>query len=104
MPGPTGPAVRLYPCALPDGEGVSVSVNQYGQIGFHNDRGLLVLTVPLAAVDWVLARFSAHVHHGPARRVCHEGATVADFWIRLTPGARAALPLGALGELAIEAA
>lgn len=103
-PSPVGPAVEVYPLALPDGEGASVPLGAWGEVGFANAGGLLVLTVPLQAGRWVEQRFGQAVVRGPEERLSLDGtARVADYWVRLRAGMRASFPLGALGEVGVEA-
>lgn len=103
-PSMAGPAVDVYPLALPAGEGATLRVGTMGELGFRNDRGVLVLTVPLPAAPWVRQRLGAVILKGPVETLSTDGtARVADFWVRLTPGMRMALPLGMLGEVGVEA-
>lgn len=103
-PSAVGPAVEVYPLALPDGEGASVPLGAWGEIGFHNEGGLLVLTVPLQAGPWVEQRFGDAVMRGPEQGLSLDGtARVARYWVRLRAGMRAGFPLGALGEVGVEA-
>ena len=104
-PSAAGPAVNVYPLRLPDGEGLSVPLGQWGDLGFANKRGLLVLTVPLQAAGWVRQRFGDAVVEGPREALSSDGtARVAHFAIRLRAGMRAGIPLGMLGEVGVEAA
>jgi len=102
-PSPSGPAVEVYPLALPQGEGAYVPLGQWGEIGFKNERSLLVLTVPLGFAGWVRQRFGDAVVRGPVEGLSLDGtARVAHFAIRVKAGMRAAIPLGALGEIGVE--
>ena len=102
---PSGVAVDVYPLALPDGEGMSLPLGHLGEVGFRNDRGTLVLSVPLPMAGWAARQLGDAVVGGPVRReAASGGAAAADFWLRLRPGARKSLPLGTLGELGVEAA
>ena len=104
-PSPNGSAVDVYPLALPPGEGAFVPFGQFGEIGFRIDDGLLALTVPTSMVRMVLAQAGTMVVRGPERRLSSDGTSaVVDSWLRLRSGARAAVPLGMLGEMEIEAA
>ena len=103
-PSVAGPAVEVYPLALPDGEGATVPLGQWGEIGFANRRGLLVLTVPLGAAGWLREKLGDALVHGPVEGLSLDGtARVADCWVRLRPGMRAGFPLGVLGEVGVEA-
>lgn len=103
-PASGSPAVEVYPLHLPAGEGAFLPLRQVGELGFFNDRGLLRLTVPLQVSPWVIGRFGSAVVRGPEFGLSADRAgMVANAWIRLQPGMRAAFPLGALGELGIEA-
>ena len=104
-PSATGPAVEVYPLALPDGEGASVPLGAWGELGFHNERGLLVLTVPLQGGKWVEQRIGAAIVRGPEQGLSlDQTARVAKYWVQLRPGMKASFPLGALGEVGVEAA
>lgn len=103
-PSMTGPAVEVYPLALPDGEGASIPLAQWGECGFHNDRGVLALTVPWSMAGWLRTTLGEALVRGPEAGVSLDGtARVARAWVRLRPGMRASVPLGALGEVGIEA-
>lgn len=102
-PSAAGPAVDVYPLALPDGEGASIPLGQRGEVGFANRDGLLVLTVPWGIAGWLRQRLGDAIVRGPeAWLSADRTARVATVWMRLRPGMRASVPLGALGELAIE--
>ncbi len=103
-PSAAGPAVNVYPLRLPEGEGLSVPLGQWGEIGFANRLGLLVLTVPWQAASWVQQRFGDAIVRGPREGVSSDGtARVAHFAIQLHAGMRAGIPLGMLGEVGVEA-
>ena len=102
-PSAAGPAVEVFPLRLPEGEGLSVPLGQWGELGFLNRMGLLVLTVPLQAAGWVQQRFAGAIVEGPREGVSSDGtARVAHFAIRLRPGMKAGIPLGMLGEVGVE--
>jgi hypothetical protein len=104
-PSQAGPAVEVYPLRLPEGEGLSVPLSQWGELGFANRRGLLMLTVPLQAAGWVQRRFAGAIVQGPREGLSTDGSSrVTHFGIKLRRGMRAGVPLGILGELGIEAA
>ena len=102
-----GGVVDVYPLAIPDGEGLTIPIKLFGEIGFYNLRSLLVLVVPVAAMDVVSAQLAAEIAAGdaagPRVRVGSSGGTVAEFAVRLKPGMRKAVPLGGLGEMGVEA-
>ena len=103
-PSVTGPAVEVYPLALPDGEGASIPLAQWGEVGFYNEGGLLALTVPWGMASWLRQKLGDAVVRGPEAGVSLDGtARVAKAWVRLRPGMRASFPLGALGECGVEA-
>ena len=103
-PSQAGPAVEVYPLRLPEGEGLSVPLSQWGELGFANRRGLLVLTVPSQAAGWVQQRFAGAIVEGPREGMSSDGtARVAHFAIRLQAGMKAGIPLGMLGEVGVEA-
>ena len=104
-PSAAGPAVEVYPLALPDGEGVSIPLGAWGEIGVANARGLLVITVPWGMAGWLRERLGTAIVRGPEAGVSLDGtARVARVWVRLRPGMRAGVPLGAFGEAGVEAA
>ncbi|MCB9765623.1 MAG: hypothetical protein H6739_37965 [Alphaproteobacteria bacterium] len=102
-PSVSGPAVEVYPLALPEGEGLAIPLGAHGEIGFANDAGLLALTVPWAASGWVRQRLGDAVVDGPQQRQCG-AAWVATFRVRLRAGMRASWPIGGIGEVGVEAA
>jgi hypothetical protein len=51
-PSQAGPAVDVYPLRIPEGEGLGEPLGQWGELGFANKRGLLVLTVPWQVKGW----------------------------------------------------
>ncbi len=102
--GERGSPVEVNPLALPGGLGASIPLVQWGEVGFRNDGGLLVLTVPLGAVAWLRDKLGAALVHGPVEHLSIDGtARVADCWVHLRPGMRASFPLGVLGEVGVEA-
>ena len=103
-PSSSGAAVEVHPLALPEGEGLAIPLGQFGEIGLRNERGLLALTVPAAWGDRLAARLGQALVQGPTRGPSLDGtAAVATCWARLRPGLRASLPLGAVGEIGVEA-
>lgn len=103
-PSAAGAAVEVYPLALPEGEGATIPLGSFGEIGFANERGLLVLTVPWSMAGWLRERLGSAIVRGPEAGTSLDGtARVATAWVRLRPGMRASLPLGALGECGVEA-
>jgi hypothetical protein len=104
-PSAAGPAVEVYPLALPEGEGASIPLGAFGEIGVANDGGLLALTVPWGMAGWLRQRLGDAIVRGPESGVSVDGtARVARAWVRLVLGMRASVPLGSFGEAAIEAA
>ena len=104
-PSAAGPATDVYPLALPDGEGLSIPLGPFGELGVKNDRGLLELTVPLRAEAWIVGRVPHALARAPERGLSLDGtARVSRLWLHLEPGMRAAVPLASFGEIGIEAA
>ena len=100
-PSASGTAVEVHPLALPEGEGLSIPLAQFGEVGLANRSGLLELTVPAAWGERLARRLGAALASGPSRV---EGtAALAVCLVRLKPGMRSGIPLGALGELGVEA-
>jgi hypothetical protein len=87
---------------LPDGEGASVPLGAWGEVGFRNEGGLLVLTAPWVAAGWLRTRLGDALVRGPVE-VPSEGARLVEVGVRFRPGMRTAVPLGALGECGLEA-
>ena len=103
-PSSGGTAIEVFPLALPPGEGAFVPFGQFGELGFRNDDGLLALTVPISMVRLLKTQAGPMLVRGPERRLSADGtSTVAESWLRLRPGSRAAMPLGMLGEMGLEA-
>ena len=103
-PSHAGPAVDVYPLAIPDGEGLTLPLGRWGELGFFNERSVLVLTVPLPAANWVQRRLTRAIIGGPEQLLSQDGtARVARFWLQLQAGMSAAFPLGMLGEVGLEA-
>jgi hypothetical protein len=104
-PSDAGPAVEVYPLALPEGEGASIPLGQFGEIGFKNERGLLVLMVPWGMASWLRQKFGDAIVRGPEEGRSLDGtAKVATVSVRLRVGMRASVALGAVGEIGLEAA
>ena len=111
MTGPTyrrpslaGPAIEVYPLALPRGEGVTIPLGHWGEVGVANADGLLALTVPWGMAGWMRQKLGDAIVRGPEAGISLDGtARVANVMVRLRPGMAASFPLGALGEVGIEA-
>ena len=102
-PSTAGPAVDVYPLALPEGEGMTIPLGQFGEFGFRNVDQLLELTVPLRAEAWLTAKLGAALVRRPERGLSLDrAAQVSRVWIRVAPGARASVPLGTFGEAGVE--
>ena len=103
-PSGSGTAVEVHPLALPEGEGLAIPLGQFGEVAMKNDRGLLALTVPAAWGPQLAGRLGATLVRGPERaRSLDGGSEVVTCWARLRVGMRAALPLGAAGQIGVEA-
>ncbi len=104
-PSRSGAAVEVHTLALPEGGGLAIPLGQFGEVALKNDRGLLALTVPAAWGARLAGRLGLALVRGPERGRSLDGAAdVVTCWARLRPGMRASLPLGAVGELGVEAA
>lgn len=104
-PSVAGPAVEVYPLALPEGEGASIPLGQWGELGFANTEGNLVLTAPLVARKMLEARLAGALVEEPRVGLSTDGRSrVVEMTVRLRPGMRMGVPLGMLGELGVEAA
>lgn len=63
-----------------------------------------MLTVPWGMAGWLRKRLGDTIVRGPEAGLSIDGtARVAKAWVRLGPGMRASVPLGALGEFIVEA-
>ena len=103
-PSRAGPAVDVYALALPNGEGLTLPLGRWGELGLRAERSLLVLTVPLPAATWVQSKLASAIVGGPDQLLSQDRtARVVRFWLRLRPGMSVAFPLGMLGEVGIEA-
>lgn len=98
-PCPSGPPVEVFPLRLPEGEGASIALAHLGEIGLHNEGGHLALTVPRLAATWI----EGHLRDAILERRRTAAAPVATFVVAVRSGWRVAVPLGALGEIGIEA-
>ena len=102
-PSAAGPAIDVYPLALPDGEGLTIPLGRWGELGFRNEKGLLILTVPLPAATWVQRKLASSIERGPDHMLSQDRtARVVRFRLRLQPGLSAAFPLGVLGDVGLE--
>lgn len=87
-----------YPLSIPENEGASFPVGSYGELGFLNMQGRLVLTVPRVVWPGVQKAFGDAVES--ARDV--EPSSV-QARILLTPGMKRRADLGTFGVIGIEA-
>lgn len=63
-----------------------------------------MLTVPWSMAGWLRQRLGDAIVRGPEAGLSVDGsARVAEAWIKLRPGMRASVPLGAIGECGVEA-
>lgn len=103
-PSMAGPAVNVYPLGLPAGEGVSLQLGAYGDLGFFNDGSILRITVPWQVGGWVRQSLGTVVIRGPEQAHSIDRASwVANLWLQLQPGMGLALTVPGLGEVGIEA-
>jgi hypothetical protein len=104
-PSSSGTGVEVHPLALPEGEGLALPLGHLGEIALANEGGLLALTVPATWGLRLAARLGTALVDGPRRQRTADGsAEVVTCLARLSPGMRASLPLGTLGEVGVEAA
>lgn len=103
-----GSLLDVYPLAIPEGEGLSVPLRLFGEIGFRNLAGFLILILPPAVAEVVEKQLAAEIRDkiaaGPRFITGAAGGIVAEFAVRLAPGMRKAIPLGGVGEIGLEAA
>ena len=100
-----GAAIEVFPLAIAPGMGASISLGGLGKFAVANDRGLVALTVPARASQWLQDRAGGLLVEGPTPVEDDYGVhQVSVAWVRLSPGTRVGLPLGLLGELGLEAA
>lgn len=100
--GEAGP-LDVYPLALPDGEGASLPLGRFGQAGFENVAGVLVLHLPRMLRGLVVRR-AVGMLEGPVEDVQFEGSPSIRVPLRLRPGMGFRVPLGGLGEVGLHAA
>lgn len=91
----TGAVSEVFPLFLPDGEGASVDLGAVGELGFYNDHGVLVLTLPA-----ILGRQAARQLKGSILDCPRKG--IVKLRVEIRAGMRTSLSIGPLGELAIE--
>ena len=104
-PSRVGTAVEVHALALPDGEGLSVPLGQFGELGFANRGGFLVLTVPRVVAKWVEHHLSDAIIEGPKIVPSLDGKSmVSRITVVLQKGMRAGIPVGLFGEIGVEAA
>lgn len=107
-PLPGGGMVDVFPLAIPEGEGMSIPIRLFGEIGFRNMAGFLLLILPPAVAEVVEKQLAQDILDkmaaGPRFVVGAGGGRVAEFALRLVPGMRKAIPLGSVGEIGLEAA
>lgn len=105
---PSGAVVDVFPLALPEGEGLTIPIRMFGEVGFRNQQGFLVLILPVGLAELVRAELATELSNRTAAgpRIVHgeAGGIIAEFAVLLTPGMRKAIPLGGVGELGLEAA
>lgn len=104
---PEGATLDVYPLAIPEGQGAAVPVRFQGEVGFRNYRGMFVLIVPASMSEVVRGQLAGEIAAKTAagpRLSQGTSGPIAEYAIRLMPGMRKAVPLGAVGELGIEAA
>lgn len=100
-----GVLVDVYPLALPDGEGAAIPLGSFGELGFFNDRSVLLLTVPALSAPFVVPRLGDSLLGPPERGMSTDGRSrIVNLRVKLEAGAKAAFPLGSFGEIGIEAA
>lgn len=91
-----------YPLRVPAGEGVSIPLGNFGEFGFRNDRGQLVLIMPPQSEAGLRRQLGDAFASSEATRGT-DGQVVVEMRVNLRKGARFvwALPMG-MGELAVE--
>lgn len=107
-PLPGGGVLDVFPLAIPEGEGLTVPIRMFGELGFRNMNGFLLLILPAALAEVVQAELAQElvdeVAAGPRFNHGANGGYVCEFAVRLIPGMRKAIPLGTVGEIGLEAA
>lgn len=107
-PLPGGGALDVFPLAIPEGEGLTIPINLFGEVGFKNVSGFLLLILPAGLAEVVGAQLAKEIAEkqaaGPRFNYGVSGGYVCEFVTRLAPGMRKAIPLGAVGEVGVEAA
>lgn len=107
-PLPAGGMVDVFPLAIPEGEGMTIPLKLFGEVGFRNLGGFLVLILPPAVAELVAQQLAQELAQkmaaGPRFIQGSSGGIVAEFAVRLAPGMRKCIPLGTMGEIGLEAA
>lgn len=107
-PLPTGGTLDVFPLAIPEGEGLTIPIKLFGEVGFRNLAGFLVLILPPAVAELVAQQLAGEIAQklaaGPRFIQGSAGGIVAEFAVRLVPGMRKSIPLGTVGEIGLEAA
>ncbi|MFZ5480651.1 MAG: hypothetical protein ACOZNI_28065 [Myxococcota bacterium] len=107
-PLPGGGVLDVFPLAIPEGEGLTVPIRMFGELGFKNMHGFLLLILPAALAEVVQAQLAQEIVDklaaGPRFNYGTNGGYVCEFAVRLVPGMRKAIPLANLGEIGVEAA
>jgi len=107
---PSGAKVLAIPLAIDEDDGAGFWIGMLkGDLGFSNEAGHLVVTVPNSVAAHVSAALAADIASGNAvgPRIYtspgHADGLNADYGIRVHAGMRRSVQLGTFGELGIEA-
>ena len=95
--------VQVFPLAIPDGHSLALPLGPLGEVALGNEAGHLAVSVPAHLRSAVEPHLRDVMVRGPEVRSAGQ-AWVATFTVRVIPGTRRVLPLGALGEVGFEAA
>jgi hypothetical protein len=87
-----------YPVEIPEGEGAALPVGSYGELGFLNNQGRLLLTVPRLVWPGVRDAFGDAVES--AREIGSPPSVQARIFLR--PGMKRRANIGTFGVIGIE--
>lgn len=74
---------RCYPLLLGPQKGFWFEIPFVGQLGLFNDAGLLRITVPPTAREWLIRNLGDNVSRGP---LLSQDGRSSDVWVSIKPG------------------
>ena len=93
-----GTTWAVFRIVLPEGQGVDFPVPVLGNIGAHNDGGLLRLTVPAGLANQLInGPWKRWMVHTPRSRI----GVGTDCWFKVEPGLSARFTIPKLGDVLV---